>query len=142
MSPPNEFPTDESPGPLYMIGYLLMSSLFLSAFIFVFFFFTWFLSALPVIDYPARVLIARWISELISILRKIERILFAYSCTATIRIYDVTGISLLACRLLATFVFIVGGLAVIVITVILSVRAVRAVQKAWSERYWKAAKTE
>jgi hypothetical protein len=101
---------------------------------------TWYLT--PKVARAVYGYIAHCISTLCFVLHKIERILFVYSCSSTIALRFTTGLSLLACRLLMSFVYISTGLIVTVIIVVNAMRAARDLRNAWTERYGKADKTE
>jgi hypothetical protein len=86
--------------------------------------------------------IAHCISTLCSVLHKTERVLFVTSYYSTFMLQFATGLPLLLCRLLVTFVYISTGLIVIVIVVYNAILAVRCLRLIWTERYGKAEKTK
>jgi hypothetical protein len=86
--------------------------------------------------------IAHCILTLCSVLHKTERVLFVYSCYSTFMLQFATGLPLLLCRLLVSFVYISTGLIVIVIIVTNAMLAVRSLCIIWTEHYGKAEKTE
>jgi biotin transporter BioY len=101
---------------------------------------TWYLT--PIVARAVCGYIAHCISTLFFVLHEIHRILFVYSCSSTLALRLASGLSLLACRLLMSFVYVTTGLIVIVIVVVNAVRAVRDLRNAWTDRYGKAEKTE
>jgi hypothetical protein len=101
---------------------------------------TWYLT--PIVVRAVCGYIAHCIFTLCSVLHKIERVLFVYSCYSTFTLRFATGLSLLACRLLVSFVYISTGLIVIVIIVANAMRAAHSLRIVWTERYGRAEKTE
>jgi hypothetical protein len=101
---------------------------------------TWYLA--PIAVRAVCGYIVHCILTLCSVLHKTERVLFVYSCYSTFTLRFATGLPLLACRLLVSFVYISTGLIVIVIIVTNAMLAVRSLCIIWTERYGKAEKME